>query len=316
MPGADVQFQANPPASIMVGGPAAAVASQGDYLYVGGGGKLYIVNIKDKSSPTVVNGVNGSWIGEDSILNIAVQGNHAYLAEGTGLDILDISDPANPTIVGSYVGMVNTVTVADYYAYLASGTDFIILDVHDPAKPKVVIDYSWDTPAADHVLVQGNDAYVGGTDGLWVFDVSDPSKATYLSHWGSDSGNPIVGLAWNNGHLIVTDIRALYDLNVDNPAYVIQDDYTDLPAGDEANQSAAVGNTLYVAFGSEGLLVYDIGNPWDSMPQLGTLPPTHTDSGLAAQDIYVYMIDGGMVQFVDASRPTSPIPAGGYTPTP
>jgi hypothetical protein len=323
---ADANFIANPPPTLMTGGDPVVVAVQGDYVYVGGGGKLYIVNVQDKTNPVVV---SSFWIATDPIVDVAVQGNYAYVAElsadptgSSALDIVDISDPTDPTIVGTYVGTVKTVTVSGYYAYLTSGMDFIILDIHDPAKPSVVKDYFWDTAAANHVLVKDNYAYVGGEAGVWVFNVTNPSSPVYVTNWTSDSGDPIVGIAWNNGRLIVTDSNLatltgrIYDLNIDDPSNVRQDYVTDLPYGDIPFQTTAVGNTLYVADGTNGLLVYDISQPWDDIPLLATLVPEDATYGVAAQDIFAYVIDAGSVKFVNASRRDAPAPAGSYTPTP
>ena len=318
-PGTDAHFTANPPPGIVVGGDPNAVAAQGDYLYVGGGGKLYIVNVKDKLNPLVT---AAFWISEDPILDIAVQGNYAYVAEGqSGLSILDISDPAAPTIIGSYTDYAEGVVVSGYYAYLAAENDFVILDNHDPAKPKVVKDYFWESSTANHLLVKDNFAFVAGDDGLWVFNVTTPSSASYLAHWGGDDPQEpvesLVGIAWNNSHLILTGLTNLYDLNIDDPAHPYLDRTTEASFPEYATQSTAVGDTLYVADGAGGLLVYDISEPWNNLPQVGELLPPGLDdiySGVAAQDIYAYVIDGAMVQFVNVARRGSPNPAGSYTP--
>jgi tripartite motif-containing protein 71 len=322
-PGTEVHFTAIPPADIVVGGEPNAVAVQGDYLYVGGGGKLYIVNVKDKLATHEMKPI---WIAEDTILDVVVQGNFAYVAQGlSGLSILDISDPtdpAGPSIIGSFNEIVDSVFVSGYYAYLGNGSNFIILDIHDPSKPKVVLKEEWETSAANRVLVKGNYAYVAGDDGLWIYNVTNPSKASYVSHWaGDDPENPVesfVGIAWNNNHLILTGLTDLYDLNIDDPAHPYQDRITETPFAEDAFQSTAAGNTLYVSDGSSGLLIYDISDSANDLPQVGEpLPPVDGFySGIAAQDIYVYVIDGAMVQFVNAARRGSPNPAGSYTPTP
>ncbi len=322
-PGTEVHFTANPPAGSMVGGEPNAVAVQGDYLYVGGGGKLYIVNVEDKLATHAMQPI---WIAEDTIMDVVVQGNFAYVAQGlSGLSILDISDPTNPSgpsIIGSYNEIVDSVFVSGYYAYLGNGSNFIILDIHDPSKPKVVLKEEWETSAANRVLVKGNYAYVAGDDGLWVYNVTNPSKASYVSHWaGDDPENPVesfVGIAWNNNHLILTGLTYLYDLNIDDPAHPYQDRITENPFAEDAFQSTAAGNTLYVSDGSSGLLIYDISDSANDLPQVGELLPPVDGfySGIAAQDIYAYVIDGAMVQFVNAARRGSPNPAGSYTPTP
>jgi sugar lactone lactonase YvrE len=314
----DNNFTATPDTGTTLGGAPMAVAVQGDYLYVGGGGKLYVVNVQDKTG--LVEAI-AYWISNETITDVVVQGDYAYVVEGYGgLNILDISDPSNPQFVGLYADNLQykSVAVSGHYAYLTCGTDLVVVDIQDPAKPSFVVDDYWSgNAAANRVLVDGNYAYLVGEQGLWVLDISDPTNPFIAATWESGSGNPIVDAVWHNNHLILTETAALYVVKGVDPYHLSQANMAALPTGGTAYRSMAVGDTLYVADGANGLLVYDISQPWNNLPELGpAYVPANPATAVTAMDTYAYIVDGARVQVVNAAQPSALTPAGSYTPAP
>ena len=104
-----------------IGGTTHAVAIQGNYAYIGEGGRLTILNITDPQNPSVV--------GKTSLLQgvvegVTVSGDYAYVADyKEGLRVIDVSDPTSPTEVGYYntPGYAEDVAVSGDYAYVADG---------------------------------------------------------------------------------------------------------------------------------------------------------------------------------------------------
>ncbi len=90
-----------------------------------------------------------------------------------------------------------------------------------------------------------------------------------------------------------------------------------LPTGGTAYRSMAVGDTLYVADGANGLLVYDISQPWNNLPELGpAYVPANPATAVTALDTYAYIVDGAESSGCQR-RPTIALtPAGSYTPAP
>jgi hypothetical protein len=78
-----------------IGGAVQAVYVQGNYVYLGEGQALTILDISTPAAPIVV----GKTILSAVIQKVYVSGDYAYLATG-GLTIVDVSDPTNPTQVG------------------------------------------------------------------------------------------------------------------------------------------------------------------------------------------------------------------------
>ncbi|MGD0002809.1 MAG: carboxypeptidase regulatory-like domain-containing protein [Anaerolineaceae bacterium] len=313
----DNNFTAIPDSSVTQGGAPAAVAVQGDYLYVGGGGKLYVLNVQDKTS---IIQATTYWISTDAITDVVVQGDYAYVVEGySGLNILDISNPSTPQFVGLYADGLEykSVAISGHYAYLTSGTDLVVVDIQDPAKPTFVVDDYWSGNAANRVMIDGDYAYMVGEQGLWVLDISDPTNPAIASTWESASGNPVVDVAMYDGDLILTETAGLYVLNDDDPTNLYQVLSVDLPGGAAAYRSTPVFDVLVVADGANGLLTYDLSKLPNIMPQLGAFAPTSVSvTAVAEEDAYAYIVNGASVQIVNVIDPTTPVLVGSLTPVP
>jgi hypothetical protein len=313
----DNNFTAIPDSSVTQGGAPAAVAVQGDYLYVGGGGKLYVLNVQDK---TTIIQATAYWISNDAITDVVVQGDYAYVVEGYGgLNILDISDPSNPQFVGLYADNLQykSVAISGHYAFLTSGTDLVVVDIQDPAKPTFVVDDYWSENAANRVMIDGNYAYMVGEQGLWVLDITDPTNPIIASTWESGSGNPVVDVVLYGDDLILAETGGLYVLNDDDPTHPYYVYSEDLPAGGTAYRIVVDFDCLNVADGANGLLFYDISQPWNDIPLWGTYtPPSGSVTADAVLDTYAYIINGASVRIVNGVDPTAPASAGSFTPVP
>ena len=158
-----------------IGGLSCAVAVQGDYVYLGVGPRLVVLDVSNPANPTVVGRTE---VLPDIVRGVAVAGNYAYVADGSsGLRIINVSDPAAPSEAGFYdtPGHANDVAVAagdpqgHTYAYVADGDSGLrIINVTDPATPSEAGFY--DTPwYARGVAVTESYAYVADWDSrqLW-----------------------------------------------------------------------------------------------------------------------------------------------------
>ena len=77
-----------------------AVAVQGNYVYLGLGRRLVIMNVANPANPIIV--------GQTALLpsfvrDVAVAGSYAYVADlDSGLWVIDVANPAAPVEVGAY----------------------------------------------------------------------------------------------------------------------------------------------------------------------------------------------------------------------
>ena len=83
-----------------IGGPTRAVAVTDNYVLVGVGPRLTVLDISDKE--TICERGSTQALGA-SVRAIAISGEVAYVAAGeAGLYLVDTSDPAQPVVVGNY----------------------------------------------------------------------------------------------------------------------------------------------------------------------------------------------------------------------
>ncbi len=154
------------------------------FAYVCAGKSLVIMDISDKTKPTVI----GYYDTNDNAMCVYVVGDYAYVAEDGYLRIIDVSDPTNPAEVGYCVtyGYERGVYVVGDYAYVTSDYyddgyykgSLHIIDISDPTNPTEVGYYDMDGVAYG-VYVVGDYAYVANhTDGLRIIDVSDKANPT------------------------------------------------------------------------------------------------------------------------------------------
>jgi len=99
---------------------------------------------------------------------------------------VDISNPFAPTQVGYHLTECNWATdvvVAGDYAYVAAGgCHLVILDISEPTNPTFTgMLYK---SGLDHgVALDGSIAYLAGSYGLSVVDVSDPAAPKQVSFY-------------------------------------------------------------------------------------------------------------------------------------
>ena len=98
-------------------GPNTMVIS-GRYAYILSPYELYIVDISNASSPTLV----GSYTSVPWLSSMQVQGRYAYIAQSNGVGVYDVSNPAAPSFLGllSSTPTLN-IAISGRYAFTSSG---------------------------------------------------------------------------------------------------------------------------------------------------------------------------------------------------
>jgi hypothetical protein len=163
--GADVVAVENMDLVGHLGGSTRASFVQGEYVYIGQGPHLAVLDISDRASHALV-GKTAPF--PHIVQDIDIVGNYAYVTTlRSGLRIVDISDPTTPIEVGFYDtrGAAANVVVAGDYAYVASsGSGVHVLDVSNPATLKRVGFYeTWG--ATSGVAVASGYVYIADGDG-------------------------------------------------------------------------------------------------------------------------------------------------------
>ncbi len=161
--------------------------------------------------------------------------------------------------------------------------------------------------SARHVAVSGRFAYVANSsDGLRIFDVSDPTTPTFVGHPTNREYAQSIVVSANHAFLGTANGLRIYD--VSNPAQPVAKNKNRL--GKDICDLVVAEGFAYLADRDNGLLICDISNP--SLPVVvGQTNNGGTAYGLALVEKRVYLAasnDG--LRIYDVSDPTKPTNVG------
>jgi hypothetical protein len=237
--------------------------------------------------------------------DVAVQGNHAYAGIGARLVVLDISNLNHPSIVGRtrmLTDIVQYVAVAGDFAYATTySTGLHIYDVSDPSEPSEVGFYNPLYYYPTVVEVSGNYAYVGGSPGLSIVDVSNsttPQQVASLPIPGTITGMTIAG----NYVYLLASLR-LHIVDITDPMTPIALSST---AIGDAPDLAVAGDHAYIAAEDYGLTILDVSTP--SAPVfVGQYDTSGYALDVEVSGIYAYVADEyGGIATVNIANPSEP----------
>jgi hypothetical protein len=246
--------------------------------------------------------------------------NLVYVASGDqGLQIVNVLNFAQPSLYDSYAipaGKVATrVTQAGPFTYLSDGSVEVVnpnLQI-DSLSPIDAGFYSIGVsgtaasgPAllASDVKVQGSTAYVAGSSGLGIYDVSNPTSPSLLGSLVQDlsrghlaiSGNYAYVAAWTSG-------LQIFDVSIPS-APVLAGSFS-LGAAERARDLCLYGDYALVADQGNGLLVIDVSRP--ASPSLVARYPTPSSAvGLRLAGTTLYVFDTTDLLILDMSDPSHP----------
>ncbi len=164
-----------------LGGFAYDVDVGDSYAYIADRSGLFIVDVSNLLSPTVV----AEWDSLGSLADVAVYGDNLLIA-ASGLYVVNVSDVHHPTVIGHLetTYAVREIQIQGDHAYVVDGQNLYVVDLTAPSSPRIV--GSTEVPAGD-VAVRGNRAFVLAGFTLHMLDISDPESPEMLdveTFWG------------------------------------------------------------------------------------------------------------------------------------
>ncbi len=272
-------------------GNATDVIIDGDLAYLADGpGGVHIIDVNDPTNPTIV----GSYDTPGNALRLVKQGNTLFIADGYGgVQVLDVADPANPLFV-TEMQSISYVSDLDLYGGdLVVGTADGVYTYHIG----YVGDFSsmwYDNPYsalnATDVRVQGNIAYVvGGSDGLYTLDISNPLNPILLDQ-DIQGGTPYYRKLDVRGNFAyVCDYgNAFRVYNISDPTNIIQ---TDTRTLSYTTDIAVAGDMAFIADGSLGVYIYNISDPYNIPSPYSSFDVFTNVTSLWVQGNYLYVVD-------------------------
>ena len=200
--------------------------TNGKILLVGTLGILFVVDVEDKTNPTIIGQLEGA---DEHTVSCVLDCKWAYGSEGA---IVDLRDPTQPKLAGNWTeGMPATgshdVTEFKPGHIITSSSPIMYLDASEnPAKPKLVGvgpagegDYMhgnlWPHGGEDRFLLFGTESTgdCGGSETSGRFQTWDTSKFarthtfSQIDEFALENGNPMEGNAATNsfcGHWFTT----------------------------------------------------------------------------------------------------------------
>ncbi len=164
--------------------PGWEALAQDTVTYLSGLGYVVAVNTANRYSPRLIGFIPQTTGSRELCLRDTLL---YVLVNSGGLKVANVSNPAEPQIIGSFsdntyspTGMALSGDLIFYVAW--SAPTFKIVDISDPTHPQLTATLEL-TGLIDDICVQGDYAYVsGGGDGLYILDISDPSRPGVIWH--------------------------------------------------------------------------------------------------------------------------------------
>lgn len=275
----------------------------------------YLAIAQDSANVTLVSSIHLPLY----VNGVSVQGSFAYVAQGAnGLRVIDISNLGAPRLRGLYntPASANTIRVRDNFAFLGDGTTLRVYDITDPEHVLEVASLATDHPFGNMTLV-GDYLYAAlYTDGIAIFDISDPLAPTEIGFSSSGyeweyaldvavAGNYAYVADWEGGILRIVDVSdPTTPVTVDTMRFV-----------GSTTGVAVAGDYAYVETWLDGLHVLDISDPTNAV-EVASLEWL-IEEGVVFRGIELFgdhaVVDvGTTLQVLNISDPLQPTEVGYY----
>jgi hypothetical protein len=255
----NVSFKGNFPFSYSY---ALAMSPEGDLVFVGSGGGIYITDVSNPQNPVILSEVRTRSL-VDQCTYDPVSKRLYVCAYFSGIEIWDLSDVYNPIRMSRFPTEPYPRSGIAYIGnYLFFTTNFSIwsLDISDPYNPVIADELLIGNNLIVQMYLKGNTAYiVTSSQGLKLVNLTNPLDLQLLTSYGFISGNEI-DIAGNYLYAVNTS-GALTILNITDSLLITY--AGGLSLGGYPTDIEVFDNKAYVAkAGTDGgLQVIDVTTP-------------------------------------------------------
>jgi len=288
-------------------GLVTALQVKGDYVYVGYGFSLYIIDFSDMNNPVEymhATGYNKDIIVDDSLL---------FTMVGSGLDTYKIQNDTNLI----FVSTINC-SGSNAYANLQKNGDLIyyvrsslqIIDVSDIYNPAFVSETIFENNFGSDLYIDQSTAYITGYAGILgmfsIVDLTTPEDPVILMDTNEYIGSCISGFQ----NKIYINSSGVITLDIEEPGNVELLNHT---TSTKAKKCRLFDNMVYLANGFSGFQIIDVYDLFNPVISSATMTKWMTIDVLKDSDIlYVAVADSG-IQIYNIEDPAQPVWLSDFT---
>jgi hypothetical protein len=299
-------------------GASGGVASNGSFAFVASGGLGFqTVDLALPSNPSVA-GTQASY----ALTDLALRGQYVYAASTAGarLQIYNVATPSSPSLVSGgnlTVTGATGVALSGPYAFVTAGSNGLkVVDVSNVASPVQVGSAPVISGTLSRIAVKGDYAYVAGSTGIQVYDISDPTAPFGMGFFDTQGVGGMHDVVLKGHYAYAVEgayfqPNNLWIIDVSNPSLPALADRKSV--GVTINHVSLSGDYAYVTdnfSGGPGLYAVNI-NP-SSAAYLTSYGPCDTNAatgapaGVVAFGNYAYVVDTASgLAVVDISTPST-----------
>ncbi len=171
-----------------------------------------------------------------------------------------------PTQGGNPVGTGGSMarfTIVDNSLYVLDGNNMIVYDITDAENPKkmneIAMDFNVET-----IFPHEGQLFIGGTEGMYIYDNSDPTNPRFLSKFEHAVACDPVVVAGDYAYVTLRSggpcNRAINQLDVVNISNLQNPTLVKNYEMHNPHGLSVQGNTLFLCDGNQGLKVFDVEN--------------------------------------------------------
>jgi hypothetical protein len=166
----------------------------------------------------------------------------------------------NPVGAG---GSMARFTIVDNNLYVLDGNSMIVYDITDMENPKKVNTIAMDF-TVETVFPHEGQLFIGGTEGMYIYDNSNPSAPRFLSKFEHAVACDPVVVEGDYAYVTLRSggpcDRAINQLDVVNITDITNPTLVSNTNMHNPHGLSVQGNTLYLCDGNQGLKVFDVTN--------------------------------------------------------
>jgi len=244
---------------------------------------ILLYNVSNPQEPTLLANttIESTWYkGPDEIIrDFEIVGNNLFVLSGGYLSIFDISNVSSPVVMSvtelsfdiqdhfdlrpgfsePFMDLKNLIVDGNYAYVITHIGDFIVLNISDLNNPAIIVSTHLPCMGYDALVTNNTLIVAGGIGGLYVFDISNKSTPTLISHY-NETLRCSMGLDFfDNKTLVVADnIYGLHILNISDLHNIYE--LCNATSFDRLMDVVVDGNLIFGAEMLAGIHVYNVTN--------------------------------------------------------